>query len=245
MATQQFPSTAKRGSIRLACLAAASIVLLQAGCAAVKTPGFLLPGPSSDSSATNLTKPQVELKLALAKAAERRGDISQALSAYQDLVDTGLGSAEVHHRLALIYDRKGNSLQAEKHYLASLKENPTDAKVLCDYGYSLYLRESWEAAETQFRQAIEADPQYLRSRVNLGMLLARTERVDQGLQQFALGGLSEGAAHHNVALAATENGDTQTAAAALKVSQLADRGLSSSGNHHALGQVVERMAAWK
>ena len=75
------------------------------------------------------------------------------------------------------------------------------------------------------------------------MLLARTSRIDQALNQFALGGLSEGAAHHNVALAATENGDAATATLALERSQQADQGKSSSGNHHALGQVVERIAA--
>ena len=144
----------------------------------------------------------------------------------------------------MLSDREiqGNSQEAEKHYLESLRLEPGAAKVLCDYGYNLYLRESWEAAETKFQLAIEAGPQYLRARVNFGMLLARTGRNDEALQQFALGGLSEGAAHHNVALAATENGDASTALAALEKSELADRGRTSSGDHRALGKVAQRIA---
>lgn len=220
-------------------LATIALLLLQVGCASIKSPGFLGSGPKVDSK----TQSQVELQVAFANAAEGRGDIEQALSMYEQLAETNQASADVHHRIALIYDHKGDSAQAERHYLESLKLAPSQAKVICDYGYSLYLRESLELAEVQYRSAIEADPQYLGSRVNLGMLLARTDRFDEALHQFSLGGLSEGEAHHNVALAATENGNSQIAVAALELSRQADQGRKSSGNRQALEQVVYRIAA--
>ncbi len=240
MAIHGHNNLSSKPRMRFLSLAGLTVLLLQAGCASVEMPRFLA---SDSDSKVSLTPQQAELKIAFAKAAERRGDFKQALSAYEEIVKMKLGTADVHHRLALIYDRQGDAENAEQNYLQSLRQNPQDAKVLCDYGYSLYLRESWEAAETQYRSAIEAEPQYIRARVNLGMLLARTGRGDEALQQFVLGGLSEGAAHHNLALAALENGDSQTAIGALQLSQQADQGKSASGYHDALAQVVNRMAA--
>ena len=125
----------------------------------MESPEFLASKPTSDASPVTTTESEIELKLAFAQAAEQRGDLKQALSTYQDMVATNQASAEVHHRMALICDRTGDSLQAEEHYLESLKLNATEAKVLCDYAYNLYLRESWEASEAHFLKAIEADPQ--------------------------------------------------------------------------------------
>jgi Flp pilus assembly protein TadD len=222
---------------------AAVLLLLSGGC------GIVRPGKSARWSSfvggtePALTPSQVELKLAFAKAAERRGDYKQALSTYEELAQLELGSADLYHRLALNYDRQGKFELAEQSYLQSLQLNPADEKVICDYGYSLYLRESWDAAETQYRKAIDTDPQYMRARVNLGMLLARTGRRDEAVQQFALGGLSEGATHHNLALAATQDGDSQTAVDAITLSRQVDLGSSASGDHQALAKVVERLAA--
>jgi Flp pilus assembly protein TadD len=232
-----------RCSPALCHVTAAALLLLLGGC------GIVRPGKSAGWSSfaggkeQSLTPSQVELKLAFAKAAERRGDYKQALSAYEELAQMDLGSADLYHRLALNYDRQGKFELAEQSYLQSLQLDPSAEKVICDYGYSLYLRESWDAAETQYRKAIDTDPQYLRARVNLGMLLARTGRTEEAVQQFALGGLSEGATHHNLALAATENGDSQTAVAAINLSRQVDLGSSASGDHQALAKVVERLAA--
>ena len=89
--------------------------------------------------------------------------------------------------------------------------------------------------------AVEGDV----ARVNMGMLLARTGRYEDALYHFAVGGLQEGAAHHNVALAAALSGDTQTASSSLEKSNQADQGNTSSGDHHALEKVVERIASRK
>lgn len=222
-------------------MAAAMALLIPLGCANLKSHGLL----ESERSVALLTQPQVDLKLAIARAAEGRGDHKQALATYQELIEMDLGSADVHHRLALIYDRQGDSKQSERHYLKSLELDSTVAKVWCDFGYSMYLRESWVDSEAHFAKAIELDPQYMRARVNMGMLLARTGRYEDALHHFAVGGLQEGAAHHNVALAAALSGDTRTASSSLEKSNQADQGHTSSGDHHALEQMVERIASRK
>jgi Tfp pilus assembly protein PilF len=221
--------------------AAIALLLLQVGCASIKKPDFLGARPTAKSH----NQSQIELQIAFAKAAEGRGETKHALSVYEELAKSNQATAEVHHRAALIYDHKGDSAQAERHYLASLKLAPGQATVLCDYGYSLYLDESLELSEVQYRDAIKSDPQYMRARANLGMLLARTDRMDEALHQFALAGLSEGESHHNIALAATENGNSHIAVTALERARKADWGRKPSGDRQGLQQVVHRIAARK
>ncbi len=47
---------------------------------------------------------------------------------------------EAHHRLAILADRSGEYLLAEKHYLAAMREEPKNVDVLNDLGYSYFLQ---------------------------------------------------------------------------------------------------------
>ena len=144
---------------------------------------------------------KAELHIAMAKAAEERGDQEAALKAYQRARELGVESPETLHRIALLHDRRGESVESAKLYEKILAEAPENYEVHCDYGYSLYLRQNWPDSESHLREAIRLKPDLSRARNNLAMLLARTGQTDAAMTEFARAGVPQAEAHANIGLA--------------------------------------------
>jgi Tfp pilus assembly protein PilF len=158
-----------------------------------------------------------DVAFALARSAELRGDTEAAIRTYDEVVRKDPGRTDAFHRLALLYDKKGNSAAAEGCYNEALQRSPEVASLHCDYGYHCYLDARFVPAEEHLRRAIELEPDFGRAHNNLGLLLARTQRSAEALEQFARAGASVGEAHLNLATAALMDGQLDEAARLIDV----------------------------
>jgi Tfp pilus assembly protein PilF len=149
-----------------------------------------------------LTKAQkLDMQMALARISENDGNLDDAIKNYSDVLQKDGNRAEACHRIAILYDMKGQPEKSRSYYLQAIKKVPDNAELYCDFGYSCYLQRNWAEADKNLRKAIELNPELARAHVNLGMLLARTHRASAALNEFARAGLGEAAARSNLALA--------------------------------------------
>jgi Tfp pilus assembly protein PilF len=109
--------------------------------------------------------------------------------------------ADVHHRLALLYSRKGECQAAEPYFQKAIQLDSENAELHCDLGYNHYLQKRWPEAEASLRQAIALDGSLSRARNNLGLLLARTGREPEAMREFAMAGCDRAQASANLGLA--------------------------------------------
>jgi Tfp pilus assembly protein PilF len=167
---------------------------------------------SDTSDSSEVTKEQkADVQIAMAHSLERQGQVEQAIKAYQDALVQDKNRTDVYHRLAVIYDKKGDRENAQKYYAKALQKRPKDAELLADFGYSCYLHRRWDDAERSLRHAIELDPQLTRAHNNLGLLLAHNGHPKEALPEFAKAGCSEAEAHANLGFALSLNDDWKQA----------------------------------
>lgn len=147
---------------------------------------------------------ETEAALALApllrKAAEAegKGDRGTAKDLYQQVLKQDSKNAEAHHRLAVIADQQQDSKTADDHYARALALQPSDADLLSDIGFSLYLRGRFDDAARRLKEALEADQFHRGAHSNLGLVYGRQGRYDDALAEFRLAG-TESEAQRNLA----------------------------------------------
>ena len=144
-----------------------------------------------------------EVHVGLGRSLEKRGDISQAMAAYQEAQKRDPNCLAACLRLGTLYDRQGKFQESAAQYARAVKLAPKNPDVYCDLGYSLYLQRQWVDAESNLRKAISLKADHSRARNNLGLVLARTNRLDEAAAQFREGGCSAADAYVNVAFALT------------------------------------------
>jgi Tfp pilus assembly protein PilF len=144
-----------------------------------------------------------EVHVGLGRSLEKRGDLNQATAAYLEAQKRDPGSLDACLRLAVIYDRQGKFQDSAAQYARAVKLGPKNPDVYCDLGYSLYLQKRWAEAESNLRRAISLKADHSRARNNLGLVLARTSRLDDAAAQFREGGCKPADAYVNVAFALT------------------------------------------
>jgi tetratricopeptide (TPR) repeat protein len=165
------------------------------------------PGPSSPLTAgaepaQPLTKAQkLDMQMAVARISENDGNLDEAIKNYSEVLKKDANRVEASHRIAILYDLKGQPEKSRGYYLEAIRKTPDNAELYCDFGYSCYLQRNWAEAEENLRKAVEINPELARAHVNLGMLLGRTRRSSAALREFAQAGLGEAAARSNLALA--------------------------------------------
>jgi Flp pilus assembly protein TadD len=165
---------------------------------------------------------KADLQITLARTAEQRGEADNAVRGYHEALENDDSRAEAYHRLAVLHDRKGDFQKAESLYLEALTRAPNNPEIHCDLGYSYYVRQRWHDGERSLRAALDLAPNLARAHNNLGMLLARTGRVDEALYEFSRAGLSESRARVNLALVLTLDGHLEAAREELQLASLAD-----------------------
>lgn len=111
--------------------------------------------------------------------------------------------ADAHWRLAVLHSQQGDFTSVTECFQKALQQQPRNPDIYCDWGYCQYSQNRWQEAEQSLRQAIALAPQHGRVHNNLALLLARTNRVQEALAEFAAAGRSPAEAYENVAFALT------------------------------------------
>jgi len=146
---------------------------------------------------------KAEIQIAMARSLERQGRTDEAKKMYLEAVNAAPQRADAYHLLALLYDRNGECQTAVEHYQQALELDGENADLHCDVGYNCYLRQQWQEAETHLRRALELSPSLGRAHNNLGLVLARTGREGQALEEFLRAGSGPAEAHANLAYVLT------------------------------------------
>ncbi len=154
---------------------------------------------------------KADIEFAMGVSAERQGRVGEAKTIYRKVAQAAPKRADVHHRLALLYSRQGECQTAEEYFVTAVQLEPANARFHGDQGYNYYLQEKWVEAEACLRRAIELDDGLAHARNNLGMLLARTGREQEAMQQFAKAGCDRAQATANLALAMALEGQIESA----------------------------------
>jgi len=179
---------------------------------------------------TGPVKPEqkADVQMAVARSLENQGQTDQAIKVYLEVLKKDSRRVDACHRLALLYDKKGDGETARRYYQIALKTDAKNADLLCDFAYSCYLRKQWTEAEAGLRRAIALDPDHARAHNNLGLLLARTNRPSDALREFAKAGCSEAAARSNLAFALSLEGQLQEAEKQFELALAADPNLKTA-----------------
>ncbi len=151
------------------------------------------------------------LSIAVARTFERQGKTDQAIKAYEQTIDGGLKDATAFHRLAVLYDKKGEYAKARKMYDEALVLAPHHPEILADLGYSFYLQRRYAEAEETLKAALEYDADLPRARNNLAMVLASSGHLDDSFAEFRRAGADITDAHVNLAYVRMWSGDLQSA----------------------------------
>jgi Tfp pilus assembly protein PilF len=142
---------------------------------------------------------KADMQLVFAGGMERQGRYEEAREMYRKAIESDPERADAYHRLALLHDQQGECETAAGYYQQALQRAPENADLHCDLGYSCYLQERWSDAEANLRRAIGLEPDLRRAHNNLGLVLARTGREQEALQEFARAGCDRAQAHANLA----------------------------------------------
>lgn len=210
-------------------------LILLGGCLSKRTTSF---NPLTQSTAKQPVESQeapildpaqtTDLKLSLGRVAEQQQQWAKALQVYRRVLDADPNHPEATHRMAVLYDRKGDFERSGQWFLKSLKLKPGNADLFCDLGYSLSLQGQLPQAESNLRQALAIDPDHPRAHNLLGVTLARQGRTDDALVAFRAAHCSPAEAHANLAVVLTLHGSAADAERHL----LQARQLDDGDRHH-------------
>jgi Tfp pilus assembly protein PilF len=204
----------RRDPIRNASLLMAAALGLTCGCS--QTSGR----PKEHASASILDsgpQPKVtrreaaDVEVAVARSAEQQGQFAEAEAGYLAALKKDPKRADAEVRLAILRDRKGDPAAADKHFDRALKLQPKDPEILCDRGYSLYLRRRWAEAEASFQKALALDPAHARSHSNLALVYAQQGDKEKSLAEFARAGCDPSDARANLGLVLAMEGHFEEA----------------------------------
>jgi len=137
---------------------------------------------SLDTRAELSVQEAAKVQLKLAEDFDRNGRDAEAVVYYEKAraADSHL-QGRIGRRLAVLYDRLGNTQQAQAEYKKALKAKPRDADLLVDFGYFYYTRGQWKEAEEQLRAALAVNSKHARAWVNRGLTLAQQNRYDDSV----------------------------------------------------------------
>lgn len=189
---------------------------------------------------TDEDKKASDMHFAVARGLETQGNLIGAIDAYHKALERNKDRADIHQRLAVTYDRRGEHRKAQMHYQEALKLDPGNPEIFCDMGYSLYLQRKWDPSEQNFRQALAVNPNHARSHNNLGLVLAHTGRFGDALAEFHRGGCNEAECHMNIALAMAVDGNIGKAREHYKLALTANPSLQSAKEALAKLERVEK-----
>ncbi|MDA1017333.1 MAG: tetratricopeptide repeat protein [Planctomycetota bacterium] len=152
-----------------------------------------------------------DVRLSLGRLLEQQGKFDQAEKAYRAALAEKPNSHVPYWRLGIVAGRRGKLDESLEWFNKALERSPGNPNIFCDVGYTLYLHGDASQAEMNYRQAIALQPTNERAQNNLGMLLARTGRVDESIAAFQKAKLDNGSIEENLGLALTMNGDLPAA----------------------------------
>lgn len=137
---------------------------------------------------------------------EKQGNVSEARSAYSQVLAEDHKSVEALVGLARVDQLAGRMSEAEQGYLKAVKAAPKSPVAHAALGQFYADQEKWDQAVGAFQTAMQCAPNDNNNRHQLAVALAKSGKIEQALPHFAKT-VGEAEAHYNVALLLHEQGD--------------------------------------
>ncbi len=144
-----------------------------------------------------IAKSRSDIQYAMAESQEIRGNDSEALRVYQQILDEAPDATALHRSALLLYKR-GEQQEAWKSLDLAIELAPEDEELLCDVGYLHYLEGRLDQAQSSLHQAIELSPHHPRSNNNLGLVLAAMGNEKEAIRAFRKAGLTNAQCESNL-----------------------------------------------
>jgi Flp pilus assembly protein TadD len=144
-----------------------------------------------------IAKSRSDIQYAMAESHEMKGNDSEALRVYQQILDDAPDATALHRSALLLYKR-GDRQEAWEYLQQAEETAPEDAELLCDVGYLHYLEGRLEEAQSSLQRAIEHSPHHRRAHNNLGLVLAAEGKEKDALHAFRKAGLSNAQCESNL-----------------------------------------------
>ncbi len=170
---------------------------------------------------------------------ERQGAFDAAEEQYRLALQLSPGFAAARNRLGITLNKLGRHAEASEQFQLALVERPGEPYLLNNLGFSLYLQEDDERAARTLESAVEAEPDFGRARMNLGVVYARLGRYVDAWDQFRMVG-SDADAYYNLAVIQTEAGAYAEATRSLDQALALDPNMRTAREQL---RVVARLAA--
>jgi Tfp pilus assembly protein PilF len=163
-----------------------------------------------------------DIKVALGRTLEKRGELDQAQTAYLEAVKQDPKRGDAWARLGVLRDMQGQFPEASECYRKARLFLGENAPLSCNVGYGFYLQRRWAEAERNLREAIALDPKDQTAHNNFGLVLAHSGRPAEALNEFRKAGCTEAEANMNLALALALEGDLPGARASYERAAVLD-----------------------
>lgn len=121
----------------------------------------------------------------LGLALERTDRLADAVEVYDQVIAAAPDQLDPRTRRAVALARLGHLDEAHRGFVAAAALRPLDARALHNWGIVERERGDTEGAVARFRDAVAADPAYLRARVSLGTTLESLGRREDALAVYA------------------------------------------------------------
>jgi tetratricopeptide (TPR) repeat protein len=155
---------------------------------------------------------QANTYFAAGQVAESQGNFDSAIAQYKEALQRDPNHRDAQFRLAGAYTQRGlyeQAIPAWQHYL-KLTNNSSAAYNNLALCYELAGKPA--EAEQTYRAGIEKDPANASCRTNYGLMLARTDRLDESMEQLSKV-LAPAEVHYNLGSVMEQKGKKEEAKA--------------------------------
>lgn len=132
-----------------------------------------------------VAKQRLESLVAAGQSAIREQRYDAARAAFTEVLQSSPGHTTAHHGLAIVADLTEDWVEAEYHYKQALRNQPRDANLLNDLGYSYLLQNRLHESTRYLSQAVEIEPQHEHAQINLALLSLKQGDRDSALARLS------------------------------------------------------------
>ncbi|HEY7089242.1 MAG TPA: tetratricopeptide repeat protein [Tepidisphaeraceae bacterium] len=190
------------------------------GCADKKDQGGIQPVGQADANVLNASHsrfdtPQdppftADTRYAAGQLAESQGAAAAAIDQYNQALKLDPKHQASLYRLAVLYTQARDYPQAIESWKQYVKATNSSATAYSNLAFCYEVAGQMSEAESAYKSGIEREPKNSPCRINYGLMLARTGRIQEGMSQLAEV-LSPAEVHYNVASVYEQQGRTDDA----------------------------------
>jgi Flp pilus assembly protein TadD len=143
------------------------------------------PGERRPSAGPSIAQARLKRLVSDGQAAIRDQRYEDATTAFEEVLAAAPDHTTAHHGLAIVADLTEDWTKAEHHYKQALRQQPRDANLLNDLGYSYLLQDRFFDASRYLNQAVEMQPQHEHAQINLATLALKQGDRDEAMSRLS------------------------------------------------------------